>query len=59
MIIWGDFALWHFSVNNSAVFVAATHLDDREFKVRKVQDWASYDVDGGSGFPLNALHGRS
>lgn len=54
-IIWPEFALGYLKLDNGAVFIAATHLDPPEFKIRKVQDWSEYDVDASASFPLSAL----
>jgi hypothetical protein len=54
-IIWDEFALGYLQVEDNAVFIAATHLDPNEFRIRKVQDWSEYDVDGSTNFPLSAL----
>lgn len=35
-IIWDEFALGYLELDNGAVFIAATHLDPHEFKIRKV-----------------------
>jgi hypothetical protein len=58
-IIWDEFALGYLELDDGAVFIAATHLDPREFKIRKVQGWGDYDVDASAGFPLSTLRGRS
>ncbi len=39
-----------------AVFIAATHLPPDQLRTRPVHDWATYDVDATTRFPLSALH---
>jgi hypothetical protein len=56
-IIWGEFALGYRETGDGAVFIAATHLDPGEFRIRIVRDWSEYDVDGSTGFPLSELRG--
>jgi hypothetical protein len=58
-ITWDDFSLGYLNIEGNAVFIAATNLDPHEFKIRKVQDWNEYDVDGSTSFPLSALRGSS
>lgn len=53
--IWDRFALGYLQVHGSAVFLAAVNLDPSEFKIRKIEDWDKYDVDGSADFPISAL----
>jgi hypothetical protein len=49
------FSLCSIQLDDTAIYIAATGLDPRRVKVRKVQNWNSYNVDGSKPFPLGSL----
>jgi hypothetical protein len=59
VLVWDTFALCYLQINENAVYIASTNLESHEFKIRKVRNWNSYDVDGSASFPLDALRDRS